>query len=390
MSLLFSRRSQPSPAQLFDRWPGVHGAAVLDSGSLSSAMRLIPVYAAVAMISELVAATPVHAYRAQAEGRQRVAGQPQLLTNPWPGFTRFAWVQQAMASLLLRGNAYGLVLGRDELGWPTLVRWLDPRGMHVDEGATPTYTFNGRALDSSDVVHIPGVVLPGSCVGLSPIGLFRVQIETGMRVDRFVGDWFDTGVAPAGHLKNTLAERLDPVVGEQAKQRFREAVRNHDFFVSGSEWDWKALTIPAQDAQFLDAIKASATQVATIYRLAPEDVGGERGTGLTYKTLEQDELRFNRRTLLPWTSRLEATFTQLVPRGQYVKFNLDGQVRADLKTRMESHEIGLRSGLETLPEARALEDRAPLTENELKAWQQYMQVVKGGGQPAPGTREGQA
>ena len=43
-------------------------------------------------------------------------------------------------------------------------------------------------------------------------------------------------------------------------------------------------------------------------------------------------------------------------------------VRADLRTRMEAHEIAQRAGLETNPEARRLEDRPPLTEQERADW----------------------
>jgi hypothetical protein len=72
-----------------------------------------------------------------------------------------------------------------------------------------------------------------------------------------------------------------------------------------------------------------------------------------------------------------------------VKFNLDSVARADLKTRMESHEIALRIGLETNPEGRALEDKAPLTPDEIDQWQNLYAKRA----PAPvttSTTEGQA
>jgi hypothetical protein len=61
--------------------------------------------------------------------------------------------------------------------------------------------------------------------------------------------------------------------------------------------------------------------------------------------------------------------TNLMPRPQYVKANMDHLARADLKTRTEVHEIATRIGLETNPEARAIEDRAPLTPDEIDQWQ---------------------
>jgi phage portal protein BeeE len=147
--------------------------------------------------------------------------------------------------------------------------------------------------------------------------------------------------------------------------------------------------VPADDVHFLETIKASATEIAAIYRVQPEDIGGVSGGSLTYATLEMNELKRNRRALMPWVRRMEWATTGLLPQPQYVKANMDHLARADLKTRMEAHDIALRIGLETLPEGRALEDKAPLTPDEINEWQNMYGSRKG--QPvATSTTEGQA
>src|SRR5206468_10990364 len=110
------------------------------------------------------------------------------------------------------------------------------------------------------------------------------------------------------------------------------------------------------------------------YRVPPEDLGGETsGTRLTYKNLEQDQIKFAVRTLQPWATRFEAVFNRYMPTNQYVKFNLDASARADLLTRYQAHQIGIGSGFETIDEIRAIEDREPLTPEQL---QQYQAVSK--------------
>jgi phage portal protein BeeE len=59
--------------------------------------------------------------------------------------------------------------------------------------------------------------------------------------------------------------------------------------------------------------------------------------------------------------RFEQAFSDLLPRGQVAKFNVDAFLRADTLTRYQAHEIGLRSGFLTTDEARALEDLQPMT-----------------------------
>jgi phage portal protein BeeE len=65
--------------------------------------------------------------------------------------------------------------------------------------------------------------------------------------------------------------------------------------------------------------------------------------------------------------RFEQAFSDLLPRGQVAKFNVDAFLRADTLTRYQAHAIALQSGFLTLDEVRALEDRNPIESTELDA-----------------------
>lgn len=338
--------------------------------SLSSALRLIPVYAATSLIADSIATLPLRAYRDLGDGvRDRVPVQPRLVTGPQLHGSLIDWLHQALISLLLRGNAFGLVVQWASNGWPARIVWLHPDKVHVDEnGSAPVYRYNGRELDSGSVVHIAGYVIPGSVVGLSPIGQFRLQLSKGMSAQEFATSFFDRGVAPAGVLSNTK-KTVTTTEADIAKQRFKTAVAARDIFVTGHDWQWNALTVSAADATFLEAIEASATEVAAIFRVAPEDIGGKTGHSRTYSTLVMEMQKLAQRTLLPWTARMEAALTALMPAPHYAKFSLDAIARAELKTRMETHKLALEIGLETFEEARALEEKPPLTPEQIAAWQ---------------------
>ena len=68
----------------------------------------------------------------------------------------------------------------------------------------------------------------------------------------------------------------------------------------------------------------------------------------------------------------------------YAKFDADANVRADLKTRMEAHEIAQRAGIETNPEARHVEDKPPMSDAERAEWLQTWHPTPG----APTTTRG--
>jgi hypothetical protein len=79
------------------------------------------------------------------------------------------------------------------------------------------------------------------------------------------------------------------------------------------------------------------------------------GQSLTYQNLEQRGVHLTTYTLQRWVNRLERAYFKLLPRPQYVKFNLDGLKRADLGARMNAYRVGLgpTQAFLTLNEVRA-------------------------------------
>ena len=62
----------------------------------------------------------------------------------------------------------------------------------------------------------------------------------------------------------------------------------------------------------------------------------------------------------PLVSRLEAAWSTMVPPGDQVRVNMDARLRATPRERMETHKIAIDAGIETVDEARSIEDRPPL------------------------------
>lgn len=333
------------------------------------ALRLVPVYAAVSMVADSVASLPLQAFRGMPDGRRERARWP-LVESPSSSGTLFDWLHRAMVSLLLRGNAFGLVTSFDAAGWPRQVEWLNPDFVTVNDSEFPVlrYAYRGVEVPRDQVVHVTGFSRPGSGVGLSPIANFAATIDMGLGAVNAARDWYKNGSVPNYSLRNT-ERTIAPDMAQLVKERFRASQRNGEPFVSGSDWELKPIGVSAADARFLEAIKASATQVATIYRIPPEKIGGETGASMTYATTEQQSIDFITHSLMPWMVRLESALSAVMPRPLFVKFNADAMIRTDTITRMQAHEIALRIGLETLDEGRALEDRPPLTPDQVSEWQ---------------------
>lgn len=363
----FSRKRATEPearaVSYQDVWSTGGDVSAISAGSIDAALRLAPLYAAVRLIADQGASLPLKGYR-EVDGVRRVMdSQPELLRSPAPGLSMFTWKQQALTSMLLRGNAYGYITAFSGTAARTLV-WLHPDQVQVDEStAVPIYRLNGTMLDASRVVHVPGLTVAGSCVGVSPITAFRTVIETGLAAQRFSREWFANGgpVTPGSHLKNN-ARTLDPQSAQIVKDRYKASVRSGDVFVTGSDWDLSQISVNADDAAFVQTAKLTATQVASVYGVPPEKVGGETGSSLTYATVEQNNLDFVTFGLRPWLVRLEEAISRVLPQPQFARFNVDALLRADTLTRYQAHSVALSSGFMTVDEVRALEERPPLAD----------------------------
>jgi hypothetical protein len=66
------------------------------------------------------------------------------------------------------------------------------------------------------------------------------------------------------------------------------------------------------------------------------------------------------KTVRPYLVTLENAFSALLPDKQYVKFNSDALIRADLKTRWDVNQIRVAMGAASIDEIREQEDQPPL------------------------------
>lgn len=349
---LFRPRPETRAVTSIARWG--RGDDTLSPNTMHSALSVIPVFAATARIADAISTLPVDSFRKESGARTELPQAPFLNSD-----TRIEWLQQALFSLLLRGNAYGLAVGPNPM-FPQAVTWLNPEDVDVDEsGHAPVYRWRGREIDTLRLKHIPAYQLPGSVCGVSPIGACRILSQTGAATQEMMRDWFKGRALPGSLFQNT-SRTLDPNQADEVSDRLNARLRNGKPLVYGSDWKFDAISLSADDAAFISSSKLTATQVATIYHLRPETIGGETGAPMTYATIESNDLAEAKYALRPWVRKLEQEFTGWLPRPQYVKFNLGDFVSVDLKTRHEVYQIDRNIGIKNVDEIRALEDEPPL------------------------------
>ena len=325
------------------------------------ALTLVAVFAAVRLLADEISTLPLKAYRKVGDERQPMSALPRLFAQMEDDGTLTDWLQECVTSLALRGNAYGFITARDGMQFPTAIMWLNPAEVDCDDRnlAMPIWYWQGRRINIEDLLHIPWFKVPGKAKGLSPIEAYATTVDTGLQAQAYANGWFAAGGVPPGTFKNA-EKKIEQTEAEIVRDRLVSAIRTRRPIVYGADWDYTPITIPPEQAQFVQTMRMNATQIASIYGIPPEEIGGEAGGSLTYNTIEQNGIRLSSRTLRPWLVKLERKFFSILPARQYVKLNADATVRADLKTRYETYKIASEIGLLTDDEMRALEDRQPL------------------------------
>jgi HK97 family phage portal protein len=357
---LFRRAAPASESRDISGLPWIAGGPLqMAPTGIDAQLGLVPVFAATRLISDSVAALPLQAFRKDGADRQSVT-LPTVLDNPDVDGNRMQWVQRCMMSLLLRGNAYGLKSGFDIAGMPKTITWLHPDKVVLD-GAT--WLYQGREVPAAQMFHIPALVLPGCTLGVSPLGACRSTVASGLESQRFTAEWFKNKAIPGMTFQN-VDQTIDGADAAIIKDRLKSTLRAGDPFVTGKDWKLEVVTLSADDAGFVATAKLNASQIASIYGVPPEMIGGEAAGSLTYSTVELNQIQFLTNTLRPWLVRLEAAFSSLLPKPQYVRFNADAMIRADTMTRWQVHQIARHIGAENIDEIRALEELPPLPNGE--------------------------
>jgi len=103
--------------------------------------------------------------------------------------------------------------------------------------------------------------------------------------------------------------------------------------------------------------------IARAFNIPPHLLGLPGTT--SYASVEQNNLAWVTHGLRPIIQKIEGSLSPLLarsPRGEdaYIKFNLDGLLRADLQTRASAYSTGLQSGFLTINDVRRLEDLTPM------------------------------
>lgn len=338
-----------------------------------NALTVPAVFAAVEFISGTMAKLPLHVYRDEKGGSKKVNGTLSNLLSAAASdeTTAFEFRKYLYREALTEGRGLAYI-ERNAAGNPinlfpvrasctkvsidsNLRKWYD----YTPPGSKKTFRYA-----AADVIDLPFALESDQVTHVSPIRKNAQAIGLSLAAMAYGADIFKDGGLPPLVLQGAFAS-VDSAdrSGDDLKKSIAKAKREGR----------KALTLPVgfeikqlgfnpDEMQMVELQRWCVEQIARVYSLPPTFL--QDLTNGTHSNTEQQDLHFVKHTLTRWIVQAEQEMNlKLIGRGKranYVKFNVDGLLRGDYRTRMEGNAKAITTGQLTPNEARALEDRGEL------------------------------
>ena len=343
------------------------GVPINDDTSLS----ISTVFTCISILADAVSSLPIQTLvKTTDHSKIPIDPAPPLVENPWPDGSRMSWLSQVMYSLLLRGNAYGVQVDWDDMGYPTVIQLIHPDNIMPRRNPNTgkrEYRVDGNLIPTPYVMHITGLSPVGSFIGLNPVEYMRGGWGLAAAAERYGGNFFQNSANASGVLEHpgdlTEKETLELARAWKVAHQGIGMAQMPAVLTGGVTW--KQISINPDDAQFIITRGYQAADIAAFFRIPQHLALGSADRTTSYGVgIESMELQFLTYTLGPWLSRIEEQLSAYLPPDVTVKFDLSERVRGPSIERAQRHTLELNGGWKNVDEVRAEENLPPLDDGK--------------------------
>jgi HK97 family phage portal protein len=333
-----------------------------------TAMRMSAVYGCVRLLSDSVAGLPLQKFQ-KVNGERQQIPQDAWLMKPNKEYTRYRFWQETMTGLLLDGNAFSRLYrtssGSVAAAWPL---WPPSVQVDRDDEGNRRYRVGNEYFTDWEILHIHGLTLPGQLRGLSPVGDYVAKnaVGLGIAAEDYAAALFANGAMPGGWIEAPSCKTEEEA--KRIKQRWKEQQANaHEPAVLSGDWKWHTEAFQPEATQLVQSRGFQVEEICRIYGVPPHMVASVERSTSWGTGIEQQGIQWVTYSLRPWLERIEQTVEPLLlpPIGApksaavFCRFNAEGLLRGDLKSRLEAYEVGIRASIYTPNRCLAKEDEPP-------------------------------
>ncbi|MCJ7796535.1 MAG: phage portal protein, partial [Thermoleophilia bacterium] len=335
----------------------------------ASSLRCVAVLACLIVRAETFASLPLHIQTAAGGGAETplpnhwaqrlLAERPNDLMNAGE-FWRWKALMEDVT-----GNAYAHIIrgrgGRPTAIWPLtaqrpILNVVDGQAFYryVGDDITPPGDYG---VDT--ILHWKGPILRTPFEGASLIDLASEAIGVAIGTEQFFARLLGNGTHFPGYLEKDDALTPEDMAAIQAQLKgYSGLLGAGQVRIFDRGLKYKQNDMSMQDAQLNEQERLQLQKICSIFRVPLAMVADlEHGT---YTNSEQQDLWFAKHTITPMCVNTERVLSsRLLDKGVRAKFNLDGLLRGDYKTRSEGDAALVRSGIISRDEARSHYDLNP-------------------------------
>lgn len=291
-----------------------------------------------------------------------------FLAQPDPDVPKVVHYAQTLEDLLLYAVAWWQITGFAWDGYPATARRLDPCTVSV----TPPYGRSPAPLPSgidprTGVVYVDGRPISGSEIirfdspnpGVLVSGVRA--IKRALLLDRAAKMYAETP-APADIF--TPTDGADPVDDEEiaailAEWQAARRQRSTAYIPAALKHEVASQVTPAE-LQLVELQKQATIEIANLLGIDPEELGVST-TSRTYSNVNDRRIDKINETLAPYMSAItdRLSMADVTKRGQTVRFDLSGYLKANASERWANYEKAVNMGAISVEEVRATEGLPP-------------------------------
>lgn len=315
-----------------------------------TALEIPAFWRGIRILSSAVGQLPMKVYRpirprepGATEEVPRNSGPWKLLhDSPNPTMASDEFWSLVESHLDLWGNAF---LWKQRYAEPdgrvAALRILDPSRVQVGrlDDWSLFYIVDGQedlTFTKADILHIRGLSSDG-VVGYSPVQIARQQLGADLSQNEFRGRFWENDATPGVVLIHP--NKINPETVDRIKAKWdnhHKGIKNkRKTAVLGENIAIHQLSMPLEDAQFVEQQRMSNTAIAHVLDLPSYMLDGDNGgNSLTYSTVEGQSLDFLKWTLNGRLVRIQGAVTadeDIMPTTWSAEFDPGALLRTTLK-----------------------------------------------------------
>ena len=341
-----------------------------------NAMQISTVFSCVRVLSEGIASLPLHLYKQQNNKKSKATSHDLyeiLNLQPNSEITSMNFWEMAVAYLALNGNFYAQIIrtraGRVKELIPLVSNNVTKYRL-TDGTIIFTYYSSGKTYEfkKEDIFEVMGLTLDGF-TGVSAITYQRESLGLGKAAEEYGAKFFKNDATPP--IAVTIPGELSEEAYNRLKKSWQKAHGGDNAHKTALLEGGSTVTkigLSNADSQFLETRKYQRTEIAGMFRVPPHLIGDLEKS--SFSNISEQSQELVKYTLHPYIIRIErAIQTQLLNaterKTHYPKFNVDGLLRGDIKTRYEAYNIGRNMGVLSANEIRSKEEMNPIANGDI-------------------------